>query len=820
MKKGMITEPLLYIAGGIIAALAIYYGVSSALNLKQKGGEASLELLKNTIRTDLETISKQFGSNRTHSYFLGSDFTQICFSDLTKNEQAMNDQRIPAIIRDSAESNSTNNVFLIGPKTEAFNAGEIRVCKQNASCFNATQGTATIRVFGGGGYALFDPCELPRIPVPICINDPSLPLYSDPIERNPGNMPVTLNFITVVSDPLESPLDVTWNILNPNGDTTYFPDIEPTPSGGTAAHLFIIEEYGAYKFTMVATNNASKQCSVTFVRQIVSPGQHFPEAEILLPNESVLKQGQNYPFRGLINDEDAGQLNYRWDFGDGTVTIVLTDMQQWRAEKNQAVNTTDYGHAFDVSGVSRLVKLNVTNAQGNSYIATRRYAIGNTPPWIVLNKPSQNEILPTLTFNRDVSFRFTPFDNESTQLDCMILLLNLTDKKTTTVNLPNLRNATESITAINNLGIGDYAWSVSCSDKISTNSSETRRFSIRHGAPPIVNITRITPLPVYTYQTVLLEGNISDSQSGAINYTWVFFVENITTLQTRVNVENISNRTTRTYFEPRNYNVTLRATNMYSGFTGENSIIIPISNNVPSVILISPPNNTNLPPGPITLNFTANDLDPQNINCTLKINGAVKGNFRPATKGMNSYTFIEAIAGQTYLWNVNCTDGYDSNISQTWSFTVGGAVPNFSCTVVLGNCGPSSIPMLSLSALTNAHVSTNVDDYNYKLCCNLTVAGQNKLEERISPEPCPNPFISLSSPTNAHAAVLGDPLSLYSTKLCFYSSFVDFTCTSKTGADCVDTDGICILRLSSPTNAHAGSCDLSTYENRICCKAS
>ena len=50
MKKGQGTEALLFILGGVIMALAIYYGVSSVMNVQQKGAEAGLLLLESTIK--------------------------------------------------------------------------------------------------------------------------------------------------------------------------------------------------------------------------------------------------------------------------------------------------------------------------------------------------------------------------------------------------------------------------------------------------------------------------------------------------------------------------------------------------------------------------------------------------------------------------------------------------------------------------------------------------------------------------------------------------------------------------------------------------
>ena len=170
MKKGQGTAALLYILGGVVMALAIYYGVSSVAQVKQEGTEAGLLLLESTIKTDIGRISSQYGSNRSINYNLGSDFTRICFADTTKKNLIKQDVSVPLIINDSVSAGSSNNVFLLGPKTEAFYGGEIRVCLKNVSCFNASRGVANVRMFGGGGFAMFDPCGPPVFSIPQVVN--------------------------------------------------------------------------------------------------------------------------------------------------------------------------------------------------------------------------------------------------------------------------------------------------------------------------------------------------------------------------------------------------------------------------------------------------------------------------------------------------------------------------------------------------------------------------------------------------------------------------------------------------------------------------
>ena len=99
MKKGQTTQTLMYIVGGIIFAIVVYYGVSSVFNVQERTDETNLELLKNTISNDVSRISSQYASNRTHSYQIGPDFSRICFADTTKNPEIALDLNAPEIIR-------------------------------------------------------------------------------------------------------------------------------------------------------------------------------------------------------------------------------------------------------------------------------------------------------------------------------------------------------------------------------------------------------------------------------------------------------------------------------------------------------------------------------------------------------------------------------------------------------------------------------------------------------------------------------------------------------------------------------------------------
>jgi hypothetical protein len=484
MKKGQLTETLLYVAGGIIAALAIYYGVSSIGQLGVKGEEASLALLKNTIRNNIATISTHYGSNKTYSYNLGSDYTQICFSDTTKNSQIANDQLeyviSPGIIRDSAESNSTNNIFLLGPKTEAFYGGEIRVCMKNVSCFNASMGMVDVRMYGGGSYALFEPCEIPKVSIPFVIN------WTVPKDRTieTYDLPYTISDIFAnATDPGGSELDLRWIVKNISADIINETSKENQPSSVIEGFgAFNVTSYGRYYFTLIATNNISRQGSFTFTREVVQPGEHYPEARILVDKISPplpVQLGVSTGFVGYGNDLSPGELNESWDWGDGNAYDCALSVTR---VANQSYNCTKL-KAYYETGVSRLIKFKVTNIRtGLSATDSLRITIGNTAPWIVLSAPDNGQVLTTNANTMDVAFNFTPYDNEQSSISCQI---NIDGSVTSLGNRQNatLQTFTKTMNAPAVNGAEEtHHWAVSCNDGIDSNSSETRTFKIRRVA--------------------------------------------------------------------------------------------------------------------------------------------------------------------------------------------------------------------------------------------------------------------------------------------------------------------------------------------------
>jgi len=488
MKKGQATEVLLYIAGGIIAALAVYYGISSAMNLQSKGQAATIEILKSTMKEDVARVSGQFGSNRTFSYNIGPDYNQICFSDTSKNIQITKDSRVPIIINDSAASNSTNNVFLFGAKTDAFYAGEIRICNKNVTCFSASQGIANVKIYGGGGYALLEPCAAVLVPVPICTNLVPLDLIQQ-VDVPENAQPLDIRAIASNPSGVEGDISIKWITKDSSGNP--YSDQDTTISSGEETDVPSINptEFKSYTFTMIATNEFDRQCSLKFTRQIAPYGKTIPEALITKPEGTSIQPGIT-SFEGIGNDSSPGMLSGEWDFGDVSNIEFCSPSSSSRIA-NQSY-ACEKSHPYTQRSTTVLVKFTVTNrVTGMSSTDERRYFIGNQPPSIALIYPgiegSDNHLISFKNADETepVGFNFTPTDPEGSPMTCELLIDANTYPIANTIASGTETTQTEQISLPTALDVdAEHFWAVSCADELgAVGNSETRRFYIRRVAP-------------------------------------------------------------------------------------------------------------------------------------------------------------------------------------------------------------------------------------------------------------------------------------------------------------------------------------------------
>ncbi|MEM4336452.1 MAG: hypothetical protein QXG86_00410, partial [Candidatus Woesearchaeota archaeon] len=232
-KRGQIPESLLYVAAGIITAIVVYYGVSSVISFKSKEKEAETILLKQKISTDIARISSQLGAARNYSYLLPSQFDEICYVDTSKKEEIIeniskivnsetsikNKEAIIEIINNSIYTNSSNNVFLFGKSTDAFRGGDLEICSKPIKCFQAYRGKLSVEMFGGGGFALLEPCTpIINLP-PIVLNETAAKMIFFVGEGEKFPFISEDKIRANATDPEKGNLEVFWFITDPYGET-------------------------------------------------------------------------------------------------------------------------------------------------------------------------------------------------------------------------------------------------------------------------------------------------------------------------------------------------------------------------------------------------------------------------------------------------------------------------------------------------------------------------------------------------------------------------------------------------------------------------
>ncbi|RMD67600.1 hypothetical protein D6817_01130, partial [Candidatus Pacearchaeota archaeon] len=159
------------------------------------------------------------------------------------------------------------------------------------------------------------------------------------------------------------------------------------------------------------------------------------------------------------------------------------------------------------------------------------------------------------------------------------------------------------------------------------------------------------------------------------------------------------------------------ATSTYSNYNGTTTTTVTVGGgaNAPSVILVSPANNTFTNSTNLTLIYNATDVDLNIANATLILNGQPNiTNQSAVLNGEYSNFTLTNLADGFYNWSVNVTDLTNLvGSSETWTFTIDTQAP----TITLYN--PLANESIGISTVTfNFSVSDNIDT---TLTCDLIV---------------------------------------------------------------------------------------------------
>jgi|GEM_PF-4064566 len=170
----------------------------------------------------------------------------------------------------------------------------------------------------------------------------------------------------------------------------------------------------------------------------------------------------------------------------------------------------------------------------------------------------------------------------------------------------------------------------------------------------------------------------------------------------------------------------------YSIYGGSNFDYLPLTNNYspntpPVVNLLSPADGYSTTNTTIRFEFNATDDYSTTLSCSLYINGTLNQTNSSVQNNTNT-TFTQTFAVGTYNWSINCTDGYNSTMSE-------GRILN----ITLPPNTPPTITLISPSngytsySTTVTHVFRAVDDYSATLNCSLWINGSiNQTNESVA----------------------------------------------------------------------------------------
>jgi len=151
-RKAQASEVLIYAISAIVVILILYFGYRGVSSFMKARESAELEKFKIQLKSDIQNAALDYGSLKILTYEIPQQYNSICLIDL--KSVITNEIKNP-IIKDSIETQSKNNAFLIGKETIGFEAGPLSIeCKPYFLCINKTVGKIKLKLEGKGTSAM------------------------------------------------------------------------------------------------------------------------------------------------------------------------------------------------------------------------------------------------------------------------------------------------------------------------------------------------------------------------------------------------------------------------------------------------------------------------------------------------------------------------------------------------------------------------------------------------------------------------------------------------------------------------------------------
>lgn len=157
IRKSQISSTVfVYIFSAIIIALILIFGYRSIIGTQEKIEQTELELFKNRIISDINSMGSDFGSSKKVAYSI-PQHTQLCMFDLEKKDAIFENlpEGFNPLIIDSIRNNVRKNAFVWGNGIfEPFYAGEIEINDPHFQCLKPIAGKVSFVIEGLGNRTL------------------------------------------------------------------------------------------------------------------------------------------------------------------------------------------------------------------------------------------------------------------------------------------------------------------------------------------------------------------------------------------------------------------------------------------------------------------------------------------------------------------------------------------------------------------------------------------------------------------------------------------------------------------------------------------
>jgi len=153
MKKAQMSTSQIftYILALVVASLILLYGYTAISKMRSQTDTVSILQFKTDLTNAINSISYDFGSVEIKKLNMPTGFNQVCFVDINNVASVTITEKL---IKDSVESQSKNDIFLLGNgNVEPMQVGGITI-ENSYKCINSVSGKVSIQLEATGKSVL------------------------------------------------------------------------------------------------------------------------------------------------------------------------------------------------------------------------------------------------------------------------------------------------------------------------------------------------------------------------------------------------------------------------------------------------------------------------------------------------------------------------------------------------------------------------------------------------------------------------------------------------------------------------------------------